>query len=305
MGNEAMNQQQQTRGQAPEFDTDYTLDDALAETEVRIGTIGEIRDADLARQIEHAKRNPRRLRQFRDRLTEYCTLSEEVASSCTYALPRGGKKVVGPSVRFAELVVAAYGNVHVGVTIIDVDDDAVVCHGYVLDLEANTRTEVPKRQRVTKKRDAKKADEDMKNLAVAVASSIAYRNAVFKAIPRALWEDIWHTSQEAATGKGTMQQRRQAAFGLYAKLGASEQQVLAALGRSGEEEVTNDDLRYLKGMVTSIRSGELTIADAMRPLTDDPPERAPLTKSPLAGRLERPKPQPEQPPAREPGEDDE
>lgn len=297
-----MNQQQQHKNSGHDYEIDYTLDDALAETEIRVGTIGEIRDADLARQIEHAKKNPRRLRRFRDKLTEYCTLSEEVASSCTYALPRGGKKVIGPSVRFAELVVAAYGNVHVGVTIIDVDDEAVVCHGYVLDLEENTRTEIPKRQRVTKKRDAKKADEDMKNLAVAVASSIAYRNAVFKAIPRALWEDIWHTSQEAATGKGTMQQRRAAAFALYAKFGASESQVLAALGRSGEEEVTNDDLRYLKGMVTSIRSGELTIEDALRPLGEEKPERAPLQKSPLASRLERPKPEPT--PSREPGEDD-
>lgn len=262
---------------------DYTLDEALAD--IKISTVGEIRDADLARQMENARKNPRSLRLFIDRLTELCTLTEEVAASCTYSLPRGGKRVVGPSVRFAELVVTSYRNLHVSTTIIDVDDDAAVVRGAVLDLEANTLTEGDIRRRVTKKKGTTKADEDMKNLAVASGTAIAYRNAVFKAVPRALWEDVWHRSQEAATGKGTMVERRKAALGLYAKYGATEDQVLHALGRKGIEEITEDDLRHLRGMVTAIRTGELTIEDALRPPEEEKPARGSVRPSNLASKV--------------------
>lgn len=249
----------------------YSLDEALEAAEVVTSTMGEIRDADMARQIANAQRNPRVLSRFRSRLLEMCTLSEEVAGTCTYSLPRGGKRIVGPSIRFAELIVASYDNIRVGATIVSVDDDAAVVHGYVDDLERNTRTELPKRQRVTKKRNATKADDDMKNLAVAVAKSIALRNAIFSAVPRALWEDIWHKSQEAATGKGTMKQRRESAMALYAKYGATDEQVLKALGRATIDDVTDTDLLHLRGMVTAIRGGELSVEDALRPPEEDKP----------------------------------
>jgi hypothetical protein len=273
----------------------YTLDQALDLAEATTSTIGEVRDADLARQLSNAKKNPRSLRAFLDALTEMCTLNEDVAASCTYSLPRGGKRLVGPSVRFAELIVATYGNLQVGVTILDVDDDAAVVSGYVLDLEKNTRTEVPSRRRVTKKRNAAKADEDMKNLAVAVASAVAYRNAVFKGVPRALWEGVWYLSQQAATGKGTMSARRKAALDLYAQMGGSPDQVLIALGRKGEEDITLEDLAHLRGMVTAIRSGDLDIADALRPPEPEAPRSTPgkISRSPAAERIRPPsKPEP-------------
>lgn len=254
----------------------YTLEEALDAGFST--TMGEIRDADMARQMETAKRNPRSLRVFLDKLTELCTLTDEVASSCTYSLPRGGKRVVGPSVRFAELVVAAYRNLHVSTTIIEVGDDAAVVRGAVIDLEANTLTEGDCRRVVQKKRGSSKPDEDMKQLAVASGSAIAYRNAVFKAVPRALWEPAWRESQKAATGKGTMEKRRQAALDLYAEFGATEDQVLRALGRKGTEEITQDDLRHLRGMVTAIRSGELTIDEALRPPEEDKPAAGGATR---------------------------
>ena len=275
-------------------DDKYTLEDAL--DNLTISNVGEIRDADLARQLENARRNPRQLRRFRDRLTELCTLSEEVAGSCTYSLPRGGKRVVGASVRFAELVAAAYPNLHISTTIINVDDDAAVIRGAVLDLETNVLTEGDVRRRVTKKKGAAKADEDMKNLAVASGSAIAYRNAVFKSVPRALWEDIWHLSQEAATGKGTMVQRREAAIGMYAKYGATEEQVLRALGRAGVEEITQDDLRHLRGMVTAIRTGDLTLAEALRPLEEKRASGTVTVESPLVARAAKQPAQREQKP---------
>ncbi|HVI01693.1 MAG TPA: hypothetical protein VM869_23415, partial [Enhygromyxa sp.] len=246
--------------------TDYSLEEALAAA--KMSTIGEIRDADLGRQIQEARKNKRSMREFNDKLIEYCTMSESVAASCTYSLPRGGKRVVGPSVRFAELVVVAYKNLAVSTTIVSTEDDRVIVRGSCIDLENNTLTESDVPTRVLKKKTSAKSDDDDKQIALARGSAIARRNAIFAAVPRALWEHAWHESRRTADGKEkSMEAKRAAAIGLYVQeFGATEEQVLAAFGRRGIEELTIDDLRHLRGMVTSIRMGDLTIVEALKPL---------------------------------------
>ncbi len=64
---------------------------------------------------------------------------------------------------------------------------------------------------------------------------------------------------------------------MFAELGASEEQVLAAVSRDGIEEVTAADLRHLKGMFAAIRDGVLTLDGALRPPEAD--KRGPATTS--------------------------
>ena len=47
------------------------------------------------------------------------TIDAEVAGSCFYKLSRGGKTIEGPSVRLAEIVASAWGNLKFGARIID------------------------------------------------------------------------------------------------------------------------------------------------------------------------------------------
>jgi hypothetical protein len=43
------------------------------------------------------------------RAQEMATLTPEIAASCIYALPRDGKTIEGPSARFAEVMMHAWG----------------------------------------------------------------------------------------------------------------------------------------------------------------------------------------------------
>lgn len=244
-----------------------TLDEILAESVARfdLGATEATRRADRGVALEHAVKNPRVLSVCLRRLTEMVTFNASAAAACIYSLPRGGKRVTGPSVRFAEMVAAAWGSIEVSTAIISVADEAVVIRGRAHDLEVNSIAELETRRLVQKKRSASKPDEDDKQLAVASGTSIAYRNAVLRIVPRALLEDALESARKASTGKGTLTERRQAAFGIFAELGASGDQVLAAIGRAGVADVTLDDLVYLRGLVTSIRTGAITLADAMRP----------------------------------------
>ena len=69
--------------------------------------------AEIDTQISTAKAYPRSLTKFRDNALSMATFSEDIAAACTYALPRGGSKLEGPSIRLAEIVAAEIGRAHV------------------------------------------------------------------------------------------------------------------------------------------------------------------------------------------------
>src|ERR1043165_7764854 len=101
-----------------------------------------ITKAEIDVQISTAKAYPRSLTKFIQKATSMATVSEGVAESCAYALPRGGKTLEGPSVRLAEIVVSSYGNVRAGARIIYKDNKIVRAQGICHDLEGNTSVTV-------------------------------------------------------------------------------------------------------------------------------------------------------------------
>src|SRR5678816_4803120 len=96
-----------------------------------------------------------------------------------YSLPRGGRNIVGPSVRFAEVVASSWGNIRSGARIIDIDDKFITAQGQCFDLEKNICVQVEVKRRITKK-DGKRYDDDMIGVTGNAACSISLRNAVFK-----------------------------------------------------------------------------------------------------------------------------
>jgi hypothetical protein len=275
--NNSAKQQHETEAPPPEpGEGGVTLDEILAES-VRVyesGPLGAMRRADLEAAHQVAADNPRVLSDFLLRLTEVCTLNATTAGACFYALPRGGKQITGPSVRFAELVAYAWRSIRVSSVIISVDDDAAVIQGVAHDLETNRIYEVATRRVVQKRRGSKTADEDMKQLAVASGTSIAIRNAILRLVPRALLEDALAKAKRASTGKGTIEEKRHNALDVFAELGADATRVLAAIGRHGVADITIDDLIYLAGLATSVREKAITLDDAMR----TPEERTALAR---------------------------
>ena len=84
-----------------------------------------ITKAEIDVQISTAKAFPRSLKQFQDRAMSMATFSEEIAASCSYALPRGGKSLEGPSVRLAEIIVSSFGNIRSGARVIANDGKTI------------------------------------------------------------------------------------------------------------------------------------------------------------------------------------
>ncbi len=70
--------------------------------------------AEIGCGVSTAKAFPRSIAAFQSKALSMATLTEDIAAACTYALPRGGSRLEGPSIRLAEIVAASYTNIQYG-----------------------------------------------------------------------------------------------------------------------------------------------------------------------------------------------
>ncbi len=209
-------------------------------------------------QITTAHRFPRSVKGFRDEVMAMSTLSESVAEECTYALPRDGKTIIGPSARFGEIVASAWGNSHVGARIVDDAGDFVTAQAVFWDLQRNYRITYEVRRRIVDKK-GRRFSADMIGVTGNAACSIALRNAILKGVPKAFWSDLWEKSRQVAIGDvSTLANRRAKAVERFQAFGITEAQICAKLGKPSMDDVTPDDLGVLLGLLTAIKDGDVT-----------------------------------------------
>lgn len=218
--------------------------------------------AEVDVQITTARRYPRSVRTFIDEALAMATLDEETAAACFYALPRDGKTIDGPSARLAEIVASAWGHMRVQARIVDEDDRFVTARGEAWDIQRNVAIAFDTRRRITDKK-GKKYSDDMVMVTGNAASSIALRNAIFKAVPSAFWRPIYLKCREVAVGKAeTLVHKRTAMLAYFQKMGVDEARVLATLGVHGVEDIGLEQLATLRGLATAVKDGETSVDDA-------------------------------------------
>lgn len=246
----------------------------ITEQEIKIIEGGEaalslITKAEIDIQISTAKAFPRSNKMFLDKAMSMATLSEDIAASCAYALPRGGKALEGPSVRLAEIVCSSYGNIRAGARVISNDGKTITAQGICHDLESNYCVTVEVKRRITDK-FGKTFNDDMQVVTGNAACAIAYRNAVFKVVPSALVSDIYDRAKEVARGSAeTLVVRRNKAVEYFKGQGVTEKQICEVLEVKKIEDIDLDKLATLSGMKTLIKNGESTIKDLFEPKTDN------------------------------------
>lgn len=234
-------------------------DDTIVTVDESGSTLATLNSSEIFQQIATAKKYPRSMTQFMKQLETLATVNEEVAQQCVYAVPRGGKQVIGKSIRLAELAVACWKNVRTGYRQVDEDDRFVTCQAYCYDLENNIFIQVEAKRRITYK-NGDKFDDDMVGVTTAACCSIALRNAVLRIIPGAFIEPVFTKCRRVIKGdEKTLTNRIEVALGWFKQSGVSEELVMKAIGRTGRADITTDDLVTLTGMKTAITTGESSI----------------------------------------------
>lgn len=252
--------------------------EAVQVEQVMDAAISLITKAEIDMQIATARTFPRSLSKFIKEVMSMATINEEVAQSCAYALPRAGKTIEGPSVRLAEIVASAYGNLRTGARVIYNDGKVVTAQGIIHDLEKNILHTEEVQRRITDKH-GKTYSEDMQVVAGRAACAIAYRNGIFKVVPAALIQDIYDRVKEIARGSAeTLISRRQKAMAYFQGLGVKDAQVFEVLEVRGLEDIDLDKLQLLSGMKAALKNGEATL-DSLFPPPDAAAKAKAATKS--------------------------
>lgn len=220
-------------------------------------------------QIATAKKYPRSIKQFMNTAMEMVTLNIKVADECIYALPRGDKTIEGPSARFAEIIIGAWGHSRSGARVVSEDNRFITAQGICHDLQNNNLITIEVQRRITDKKK-NKFNDDMVGVTGNAAISIALRNAILKTVPKAFWSPIYDEARKVVMGDAkTLVNRRSDALTYLQKFGATPEMVIKKLGVKGVEDITLEHLVTLRGYCNAIKEGEFTVE---RIFSDKQPE---------------------------------
>ncbi|EAE2343705.1 hypothetical protein Y576_14955, partial [Listeria monocytogenes] len=239
-------------------------------------------------QIFMAQNFPRNQYQAEIRILEACKRLR-LAETAIYQYPRGGQKVIGPSIRLAEVLAQNWGNISFGVKELERNDHESTAMAYAWDAETNTRTEkiftVP-HKRTTKKGTQMVTDErDIYEL-VANMGSRRLRACLLSVIPGDIVEAAMQQCNETLRNGGGEKplKDRVGAMLTYLKeqFGVTQSQVEKRFGYK-TDSFTEYDLVQTKNIINSIKDGMSKIEDWF---DKDSPTKTDSSKSELAKELE-------------------
>lgn len=233
---------------------------------------GIIARAEIDMQITTAKAYPRDAKRAIEYATQLATMDEDTAESCFYSLSRKDKdgkvkEIKGGSIRLAEIVATAWGNLHAATRIVENDGMFVTAEAVAWDLETNVRIATQNRVSIHGKNKSTGEiytyNADMQQMACNSASAKALRNSIFKVIPLALVNRVLERAMKYAVGdQKTLNTKRNKLFDRFKQMGVEQQKIFDFFNKKSLDDFDLDDIAQLMGIGTAIKEGMLKIDEA-------------------------------------------
>ncbi|MFV0587527.1 hypothetical protein [Bacteroides reticulotermitis] len=253
--------------------------------EAQVVQVDAVERANVDSQVATAKQYPRNLTRCIDNSIYMATMDAETAQSCGYALPRGGKPITGPSVHLAKIIVSNWGNMRTEAKVVQITDKQIISRGTCWDLEANVASAFEVRRSIVDKY-GKRYNDDMITVTGNAANSIAYRNAVFAVVPKGITEKVYRAAQKFITGdlsdEEKLLKRRTSAINFFNdEYGITEDEVIKLCGKQTVKQIKADEIALLLGMQQSLKDGDTTVDELMKPIRGTKEARHENVKSAL------------------------
>ena len=231
--------------------------------------VDAVERANVDSQVATAKQYPRDLMRSINNSIAMATMDYNTAQSCGYALPRGGKPITGPSVHLAKLIVSNYGNLRAEAKVVQITDKQVISRGTCWDLENNVATAFEVRRSIVGK-GGKRFSDDMITVTGTAANAIAYRNAVFSVIPKAITDKVYQAAQRFITGDLSDEEkiisRRKKCIDFFKdEYGITEEEVVMLCGKQTVNQIKAEQIALLLGITQSLKDGDTTVEELMKP----------------------------------------
>ena len=231
--------------------------------------VDAVERANVDSQVATAKQYPRDISRSLNNSIAMATMDYATAQSCGYALPRGGKPITGPSVHLAKLLVSNGGNMRAEAKVVKITEKQVISRGTCWDLENNVATAFEVSRSIVGK-GGKRFSDDMITVTGNAANSIAYRNAVFSVIPKAITDKVYQAAQHFITGDLSDEEklvaRRKKCIDFFKdEYGINEQEVIMLCGKQTVNQIKADQIALLLGITQSLKDGDTTVDELMKP----------------------------------------
>lgn len=228
--------------------------------------LAAINRTEVDMQITTAKQYPRDLSQVLNKIATYAKMDKETAEDCFYVLRRKDKNgndslIEGLSVRMAEIIASAWGNLRIQTRIIGNDGRMITAQAMCHDLESNVAVcKEVSRSIVTK--NGYTFSQDMQIVTGNAASSIAFRNAVLAVIPKAITKKIINDVKAVAMGQTIdLEQSRKNVITYYNRANVKTDQLLRYLGVKSIDEIDQQMIFELRALRNAIEEGTTTVKE--------------------------------------------
>jgi phosphoribosylformylglycinamidine (FGAM) synthase PurS component len=224
-----------------------------------------INRSEVDMQISTAKAYPRDVQAAIKRIEDLASLDRETAEDCFYVLRRNGATgqttIEGLSVRMAEIIAGAWGNLRVQARIIGNDGKTITAQAVCHDLETNFAVSVEVKRRITDKQ-GKTYSEDLQVVTGNAACAIAFRNAVLKVVPKAITKKAINNIKQVALGKALdVETSRQNCIANFAKIGVTTEMLCQYLDIKSVEEIGKEQIFELRATWNAIKEGTTSVQE--------------------------------------------
>lgn len=234
--------------------------------------------AEVQAKLMIAKSMPRDPVAAWEKVMKACSLPG-MAEAAFYSYKRGGQEVTGPSIRLAEALASAWGNIDYGMRELSNKDGVTELEAYAWDLETNTLT--TQRFTVHHKRDTKAggyALTDQRDIYELGANMGArrMRARILAVLPADIVKAAEERCRLTLQGGGgvPISERVKTMLTKFAPFGITQKHVETHLGKK-LVDIMPDDIVTLIGIYNSVKDGNVSASEAFEAKTEQPTVKEP------------------------------
>lgn len=247
--------------------------------------------AQIQTAFQVAMMRPRDPMGARDRIIDACK-RPRFAEAAEYAKPVGGRKITGPSIRFAEEAIRSWGNILTQTQVVYEDEDILRIRVTCIDLETNAQYSKEMQIRKVVERSSgkdrevvgertntygkmvfivKATDDELHNK---VASSISkcVRNEGLRLIPSDVVDEAMEVARKTRAGGDARdpQARLKAMCDMFSDIGIKPSHLASYLGHPLTDPISVEELDELRTTYRAIRDGDTTWSAVMETREQSP-----------------------------------
>ena len=224
-------------------------------------------EAEIKAAIVLARSNPRNEMRAFERLMNACK-RPTFADNATYAYPRGGQTISGPSVYLAREMARVWGNIRSGFRVVSMDREYVHVKGYCHDIETNSYKEVEAKFRAMVQRKDRQTREtrwvtpderDLREL-INKHGALCERNAILQTMPSDFIDDALAAATNTLNQAAANELKSNPADAVkrmvlsFSDMGVSAEMLVGYLGHP-LDAISPDELAKLRQVFASIKDG--------------------------------------------------